>query len=466
MSVEVVNSATTDTQNEYDNAEHFDVQLILDSVASTQLLDEVERQIGSSSPSGRRNLKGLLANLLHASRKGKWLAISRSSNTYSKSCLPRRYNPEQISYRVVDMMDALKAHGLIEMKKGFNDRVTKKARNARIRATPSLISLFDGLPKGACAKESPLAETIVLKGAAKKRKGRKPKLDYADTARVIAMRKRVERINRQIALPRIELPDGSTEVGKLHRVFNNGCWTHGGRFYGGRWQALPKEERKRIRIDGIATVEADYEAMHIKMLYALHADTDYTGDPYLIPGHDLPELRDVLKTVLLTSINAESRTQALASLRERYPERTNLDDMVEAFLEHHEPIRHCFFQPTLGVELQNRDAAIAERVQLKLGRQGITPLPVHDSFIVASPHEAALRTAMAEAYRKHVGKEATISCSTALHELDANDKLPGDTCDQPLHQLNIARPGVAKNGAWSCLGHSLQTCFTAHQRGF
>ena len=36
----------------------------------------------------------------------------------------------------------------------------------------------------------------------------------------------------------------------VYRVFNNGSWRQGGRFYGGFWQGIPSAYRKYIRIDG------------------------------------------------------------------------------------------------------------------------------------------------------------------------------------------------------------------------
>jgi hypothetical protein len=48
----------------------------------------------------------------------------------------------------------------------------------------------------------------------------------------------------------------------LYRVFNNGSFDLGGRFYGPSWQALPKAWRGRIQIDGEAVVELDYGSLH------------------------------------------------------------------------------------------------------------------------------------------------------------------------------------------------------------
>ena len=70
---------------------------------------------------------------------------------------------------------------------------------------------------------------------------------------------------------------------KLNRVFNNGTFDHGGRFYGGWWQRVDGKIRKDIRINNLATVEIDYSAIHVIMLYALiRIDywERYSKDPY------------------------------------------------------------------------------------------------------------------------------------------------------------------------------------------
>ncbi|MBW2366981.1 MAG: hypothetical protein JRH15_03750 [Deltaproteobacteria bacterium] len=52
---------------------------------------------------------------------------------------------------------------------------------------------------------------------------------------------------------------------RLRRVFNNGSFEQGGRFYGGWWANLPRDCRKYIRINGKDVVECDYSGYHINM---------------------------------------------------------------------------------------------------------------------------------------------------------------------------------------------------------
>ena len=54
---------------------------------------------------------------------------------------------------------------------------------------------------------------------------------------------------------------------QLHRVFNQGSFSLGGRFYGGWWQNIPAECRAAITINGDPTIEMDYPRLHPTLLY-------------------------------------------------------------------------------------------------------------------------------------------------------------------------------------------------------
>jgi hypothetical protein len=69
----------------------------------------------------------------------------------------------------------------------------------------------------------------------------------------------------------------------LRRIFARGSFKLGGRAYGW-YQNIPKEWRKRITINGSATAELDFRAMHLSMLYNEANTLMPAGDPYAIPG--------------------------------------------------------------------------------------------------------------------------------------------------------------------------------------
>lgn len=189
----------------------------------------------------------------------------------------------------------------------------------------------------------------------------------------------------------------------LHRVFNEGSFQHGGRFYGGWWQTIPSQLRKWVTIDWHPTAELDYSNMQIVMLYA-RAGAKLTGDAYEIEG--IPNnYRPLLKTTLLQVINAKGRMRR--PNKADLPEGWTWEEILDAVKKRHEPIAK-FFTTGIGLELQRTDSDIAEHVMLDLMEQGIVALPVHDSFIVPLGKEDALKTAMLKAFEVHAGAEIKV----------------------------------------------------------
>ena len=68
----------------------------------------------------------------------------------------------------------------------------------------------------------------------------------------------------------------------LARIFNDGKWGVGGRFYYGWWQEIPKRFRKYITIDEGFTTELDYSALHPHMVYYKNDLEMGTIDPYTL----------------------------------------------------------------------------------------------------------------------------------------------------------------------------------------
>ena len=115
-------------------------------------------------------------------------------------------------------------------------------------------------------------------------------------------------------------------------------FNHGGRFYGGFWQKTEKELRKHIFIDNQSTVEIDYSGFHILLLYGLEKLdywTIHNEDVYSLPDSVMkshyPEIktdkqrnqfRELMKQVVLTTINSTDLKQSISSLRENIT-RTN-----------------------------------------------------------------------------------------------------------------------------------------------
>ena len=80
--------------------------------------------------------------------------------------------------------------------------------------------------------------------------------------------------------------DGTTQRIKIdqskkfvRRIFSRGDWNCNGRFYGGFWQQVGSEYRKKIYINDSPTVEVDYKGLHAAILSA-KKNVVYDGDRY------------------------------------------------------------------------------------------------------------------------------------------------------------------------------------------
>jgi hypothetical protein len=209
----------------------------------------------------------------------------------------------------------------------------------------------------------------------------------------------------------------------LHRSYCDRRLDHGGRWYGGFWQGIPKDFRKHILINSAPTVEPDYSGYHPRILYGLNGVLDkLAADPYRIEGYpNTPEMRSFLKPLLLMIVNSRSEQSCIGAIegqREKVKKKdkrwgretkplgvkiekyTQYQDVIRKLQAVHEPISNFFYSGKgihvkdlhgrdvhlpngLGLYLQNIDSEIAEAIMVSFAYHlGMAVLPVHDSFIV------------------------------------------------------------------------------------
>lgn len=196
----------------------------------------------------------------------------------------------------------------------------------------------------------------------------------------------------------------------LHRVFNSKWLDAGGRFYGALQTRLPGAARKCIFINGSPTVELDYSAHHIRMLYH-DCELDYQEDPYQILCAENPEERGIFKIVLLVSINAPNQESAVKAIRHefwakgmsgKYTTDEFIISCIEKFKEVHATIAR-YLNIGVGLGLQYTDSRITDKILNQMTRNGVPTLPVHDSYIVPVAHSDDLREVMVSAYEEVMG---------------------------------------------------------------
>lgn len=226
---------------------------------------------------------------------------------------------------------------------------------------------------------------------------------------------------------------------QIRAVFSNGSFEQGGRLYSaiqrgiGNWQSMPSEQRKTILIDRRPVVELDFDAFHIAMLYAVEGKQlpPKPYDPYTAVIPEVPEMRPIIKTLLLTVLNANSEKSAIDAMedsmdelaREEYVSERDLK-LIRAIDEHEpdwgtlidrlgaaHPDLACYFCSGAGLMLQRLDSEIMREALLYLAWNNIPAIPIHDSAIVATQYESQLRTAMALGYRYVFGEDFTCGIS-------------------------------------------------------
>lgn len=381
---------------------------------------------------------------MHPGRK---VSYSRSKTWYAFS---REYLGPDASYHLVraavdiilDCTDALADHWVApsgptgtgwQSTMTPNSALSIHASGTRVRQPGRALVMRGGkggfavVPKGEAAKAGRMESTV-------------------DAWNAVISAARIE-----VALPEDWTRDGSlarspkgqainTQAVSLTRIFTDGSFDKGGRYYGGWWQSLPSEIRgTSVTIDGGATVELDYSQIHPRMLYVL-AGKKLDGDAYTIPGI----ARDDAKLGWQIVINADTLSSATAALSaklaasreevETKAHKAEARKIVSAVKAAHPEIS-AYFHTGIGIRLQRHDSDVATMVMNTMIGKGIVCLPIHDSFIVRADYGDLLKEVMDVAFERWCRDNCPADAST-----DGATVIPFSR-DFSLHTLS--QPGSA-----------------------
>ena len=214
-----------------------------------------------------------------------------------------------------------------------------------------------------------------------------------------------------------------------HRVFNNGNWKQGGRFYGGWWQRVGSKIREKILINNHRTVEVDWSALHPILAYGKKGIEYKDKYPYDIAVQFVDELGienpDVSKTVVklltLMGLNASDESSLFQAFRGEFYKTaewqiiksvssgykiTNkkLKIVLEDIKEKHSPIADMF-NTGVGLDFMYLDSQIVEYVMKKFIERDEPVLQVYDSFIVRQTELKNLIECMYDGFTKVTGKK-------------------------------------------------------------
>ena len=324
--------------------------------------------------------------------------IHRWSNWYSET---PQYRDCNLTYKqAIAAYDGMVATDFIRVARdGFFDRDTGRSDVTKVIATDKLLQVLEGLDGNPFKEVKPdlSKECILLRDRINDQRVLVP---YEPDKTTNEMCENLVTINKCFARHwpdlritdneyttlqerlRLEQDQSPIDFSKriLTRIFSNGRFDHGGRFYRAWWHNVPSEYRKYITIDGKRTCEYDYSKLNPHMVYFLRDKKMGDEDAYdrVFDG----EHRDIVKEAFNAMIQASTNLSQKPKKLDLGAVDLDWPTLKQAILDAHKPIADVFFQGH-GNHLQFIDSCIAETMMLNFIREEDAPvLPVHDSFIM------------------------------------------------------------------------------------
>ena len=437
------------TNRDYFNSRPLDVHRWSDHPEVNSFVNRIyEEQIhypGENARIKKKHLKVVLLDLYVAWSEDpeQSIGVHMSPNAYSNGLVtPRgksRYNALNIKPSTIEIVRRLHDLGLIGLEQGGPEELGK-GYVTRIWTAEPLIEMFrDALFTYFDVGYADHKETVILRDSDKK------DIEYEDNRSTKRMRDLLVRYNRllertfidipSLDKPKIVIPPKKNRRKKdnkptivhvthhdkfVRRIFNNGTFKDGGRFYGGWWQRVGSEYRKDIRMNNVPTVEIDYSSLHVILAYS-EVGIEYwkmtSEDPYDLPvrGVNNPDhCRAITKLLFLLGFNANNEDALFKAFRNQHDYKAYphsfpddvLSELLTGIRDRHPKISHLICSGA-GLRLMNLDAQMCEYVIEKFVEQDIPILTVHDSFVVPFDEGDRLHRLMKEAF-EHVTRKKKI----------------------------------------------------------
>ena len=418
-------------------------------------IETTENRKRSRNQEAKENFKFtveyLLKDLWRSSRSipPSQIAVNLRTAYYSEN---NRYLDNRLTYRQIKAaLTGLENIGLIKLvSKGYFSRERRDGKLTRYSPTPLLVgqlNLIQSHPAFYFKDEVPV-EPIILR---EKIGGKRQDIDYSDTPSSVVYRSKLQKINDCLKKHWVDLRIKDEQIPLLSerifqdenkepidlsrrtlvRIFTNGSFEEGGRFYRAWWQNVPSEYRPYITIDEEVTTEYDYSQLSPHMLYFSDGKNLGNEDAYdrVLDGQH----RDVVKQ----AFNAMVQSSRVLTRSPRKIDLSSVDldwkTLRDKILETHKPIQHLFFQGK-GNQLQFWDSCMAESIMLHFAAQNEPVLPIHDSFIMRKGYASELEEVMRKAFRDKFGNDIRIKAELivereALYDVDGKPRIEAVTKD-------------------------------------
>jgi len=389
--------------------------------------------------------------------------INKRNGYYSEN---RRYKHPLMTYKQTEAaFKGLLMLGYIEVtKEGYFDRPSLQGALTKFIARDELaeqLQNIDGHP-AVTLPTNIGRETIVLRDIID---GERKTVDYTDTPKTDLYRNNLKRINQCFLRHWADLEIKDTEIEALEkriaadnekqpidfsartltRIFSNGSFKEGGRFYRGWWQNVPKKYRKHITIDMKRTSEFDFSQLNPHMIYFAYNKELGSEDAYdrVLNG----EHRDLVKSAFNAMIQASTRLNTCP--RDIDPSIADMSwgELRDRIIESHKSIAHLFFDG-IGNRLQFEDSCICESVMLHFAAMDAPALPVHDSFIMHHGFGGELEESMRRSFYERFGSD--IPAKQEIIDFKTSDDSPPHTLDinEVVNADSEYSQWLSRNDAW------------------
>jgi hypothetical protein len=343
--------------------------------------------------------RAILAEALLGAESGQGVSYSRRKVFYSSG---KRYrSPDHTYATVLGAVDELEQKGWLC---GHRVKPNNRGWQSSFLATPDLIQ---------AAREFSSDLTYGVREPIRLKDDADDLVDYPETRETLRIRRALEPINLYLKQLQIEVP-GAARQGRhlrvgdsyilptprngLQRIFNRGSFACHGRAYGW-WQNIPKTVRGDLTIDGEATAEADYAALHASILYG-ERGIKLHGDAYEIDNFP----RDQVKLGFNIAVNARNKRSAVGALADDAGiSPGSAAQLLTAIEKRHKPIGDAFCSDA-GVRLMRVDSELILGALRASNDEGISALPVHDALIAPSHSIDRAAEKMVEAFETIVGR--------------------------------------------------------------
>ena len=243
-------------------------------------------------------------------------------------------------------------------------------------------------------------------------------VDYEDSDETRQMRADVERINAALETADLsfESPHAlAIRQRRLRRIFSTydskPRFDRNGRLHGGWWQTVEREQRHRIRINGLPVADLDYSAMFLRLAYAGAGVEPPPGDLYagIVGGPEKARYREGVKQVVNAMLARNTPlTRLPKGSKEHLPSGCTGRSIRDAILTRHSPIRDRF-ESDAAMRFMRTESDILVAALLRLLDLGVVALPMHDGLMVRRDKADEAATVMREVSLRVTGFELPVT---------------------------------------------------------